>query len=126
VNWLIDTHIIIWWQEGNKRLSPKALKILENPENSLRLSVISLWEIELKIQVGKLKIDVSAMEKNCERFGIKLLPLLPQHTRKFAEIPQAHPDPFDRMLVAQAESTPLYFMTQDESLEKLGAMVKIF
>jgi PIN domain nuclease of toxin-antitoxin system len=126
VNWLLDTHIAIWWQLGHSRLSKEALKILENPEHSLRLSVISLWEITLKHQVGKLEIDAKFTEDNCEKFGIKLIPLLPQHMRKFAGIPISHRDPFDRMLVAQADSTPLYLMTQDKTLAGLSPMVKVF
>lgn len=126
MNWLLDTHIIIWWQQAHKRLSKEARKILENPEHTLRLSVVSLWEISLKHQVGKLAIDPGTTVKNCEKFGIKLIPLLPQHLHKFSEISLKHPDPFDRMLIAQADATPMYFMTQDESLKKLSPLVKYF
>jgi len=126
VNWLIDTHILIWWAEGSPRLARESREILQSAESGLRLSVISLWEIALKSQAGKLGMTIAQAEAFVKEYGISLLPLLPQHMRDFTKIPLTHRDPFDRMLVAQADSTPLYLMTQDKSLAGLSPMVKVF
>jgi len=126
VNWLIDTHILIWWAEGNKKLSQKARKILEANDAALSVSVVSLWEIALKHEVGKLKMSVEQAEAFAAEYQVGLLPLMPQHSRQFPRISLPHPDPYDRMLVAQADATPMYFMTQDASLKELSPLVRVF
>jgi PIN domain nuclease of toxin-antitoxin system len=121
VKLLLDTHVFIWWDSEPARLSPRALSLCEDPENQLHLSVASLWEIQIKSQLGKLRVSrrlselVSAQQ---EANGLLLLSILARHTYVLDSLPTHHKDPFDRMIIAQAKSEGLRLVSHDGIVRK--------
>lgn len=102
--YLLDTHALIWFLEGNQQLSATAKHILCNEEESIYLRVVSLWEMAIKISLDKLKLSRS-LEQVIEALpqqNITLLPVKPVHILAVSSLPFHHRDPFDRLLIAQA------------------------
>jgi PIN domain nuclease of toxin-antitoxin system len=102
---LFDTHTFIWWDSDSTRLSATALAHCTDPANELILSVASLWEIQIKHQLGKLTLrsslaDIITTQQRSNRFII--LPIMPAHIFELYNLPTTHKDPFDRLLLAQA------------------------
>ncbi len=122
-SYLIDTHIFIWWMENNKRLSKKLYDLLSNPQNQIFLSVVSIWEIVIKQSKNRLNISVD-IEKGVKISGFSTLPIEVTHALKIQELPIYHNDPFDRMIIAQAQIENLTLITNDPKIKKYK--VKIF
>lgn len=102
---LLDTHTFIWWDSDPLRLTPQALEICQNPENLLLLSVASVWEIQIKLQLGKLKLVVPLRELIVAQQRINKVEILPiklEHAFALDKLPARHKDPFDRLLISQA------------------------
>ncbi len=102
---LLDTHTFIWWDSAPDQLSPAALAAFRAPENTLLLSVVSLWEIQVKRQIGKLQLHLplaEIIENQQTRNQIQILPVLLPHVLEVENLPLHHKDPFDRLLIAQA------------------------
>lgn len=101
---LLDTHTLIWWDSDPARLSAVALAALRDPANTVWLSVVSVWEILIKAQLGKLSLAlplpdiVAAQQAN----GLQILPVTLSHSLALDGLPSCHKDPFDRLLIAQA------------------------
>jgi len=115
LNVLLDTHALIWWLEDNPRLSTAARKAISNGRNQIFVSAVSVWEVAIKTAIGKLTIpgDLStAIHAN--RF-IEL-PINFTHTKAAGALPQHHNDPFDRMLIAQAQCEKLKLITHDNRI----------
>lgn len=105
MNLLIDTHIFIWLQIELQKLSAKRLQILEDENNTLFLSLASIWELQLKIQNGKFKFPELLPEIIREQQKVNDLQILPitlEHIYELENLPFHHKDPFDRLLIAQA------------------------
>ena len=90
----------------------------------LYVSAASLWEISIKMQLGKLQLDLPKFISEIENIGIQPLPMTWQHAQLTKELPLHHKDPFDRLLVAQAMSEPLTLLTNDIELTKYSELVK--
>ena len=116
-SFLIDTEIFIWGMESNPKLSPKIKKLLENPENQVFLSVVSVWEIVIKQAKGRLKLPKS-VEEGIKLTGFKTLSIELVHVLTTGKLPMRHKDPFDRILIAQARVENLTFITTDEKIWK--------
>jgi len=116
VTCLVDTHIFLWVLQDSNRLSKKTRALLGSRENELRLSAISLIEISIKVQLQKLKVAYDHLEVEAKSFGLRIMPLLPAHARAFHDIGSDIRDPFDRMLLATAIASPMYFLTADANL----------
>ncbi|MSR81457.1 MAG: type II toxin-antitoxin system VapC family toxin [Candidatus Latescibacteria bacterium] len=126
MNILLDTHAFLWWIDDSPRLSATARKLLGNTRNQIFLSAVSGWEIAIKVALGKLTLP-----KNPDRFvpeqlkknGFLALPVELAHTLHVHRLPLHHPDPFDRLLIAQAllEHTPI--LTADEQFHRYKAEV---
>src|ERR1700691_3087842 len=109
---LADTHAILWWLPGDKRLSKRARRILEDPANGRWVSVASLWEIVIKMSTGRLPANgltlgtIAGLLQD-QRFAI--LPVRLADLLRLELLPWKHRDPFDRLIIAQAieESVPL-------------------
>ena len=102
---LFDTHSFIWWDSEPDRLSPRVRALCRDPANTLLLSVASVWEIQIKHQVGKLQLTLplpELVEGQRQRNQIELLPIVLEHVLGLQNLPAAHKDPFDRLLIAQA------------------------
>jgi PIN domain nuclease of toxin-antitoxin system len=113
---LLDTHVFIWWADDPERLSPAALAALEDEANELLLSVASVWEMQIKIQLGKLKLSLPLKEliKNQqETNNLTVSPVALPHVLALEALPFHHKDPFDRLLIAQSIEEGLTLVTAD-------------
>lgn len=101
---LLDTHTFLWWDSEPEKLSRRALELCQNPENMIVLSVASIWEMQIKIQLGKLKIKMPLAEMigQQQQNGIEILPVEASHIFAVESLPNYHKDPFDRLIIAQA------------------------
>ena len=113
---LLDTHIFIWWADQPERLSRATLSALEDEANELLLSVASVWEMQIKIQLSKLKLNVPLKEivKNQQETNdLTVLPVTLTHVLALDALPFHHKDPFDRLLIAQSVEEELTIVTAD-------------
>ncbi len=113
---LLDTHIFIWWADQPEKLSPAALSTLEDEANELLLSVASVWEMQIKIQLGKLKLSLPLKElvKNQQEINdLMVSPVALTHVLALDALPVHHKDPFDRLLIAQSIAEGLTIVTAD-------------
>ena len=114
---LLDTHVFIWWASEPEKLSGKAVAALEDTRNEFILSVVSAWEIQIKSQLGKLKLSHSLAEllkSQRETNDLQILPLELGHVLTLDTLPLHHKDPFDRLLIAQSISERLTLVTCDD------------
>ena len=123
---LIDTHILIWFLEGNKLLSKSRRQIIANPQNDIFISIASLWEMAIKISIGKLTLakPLADVLKQIVIEGFEILSILPEHTLQVSNLPLHHRDPFDRILIAQSQVENLGIITGDGNFRGYG--VKLF
>ena len=109
---LLDTHTFLWWDSDPARLSARVLGLCRDPSILLFLSLVSLWEIQIKSGLGKLPLSLplaDIVRSQQAQHGLRLLPITPAHIYALDTLPPHHRDPFDRLLIAQAltESLPL-------------------
>ena len=114
---LIDTHIWIWSMEKKKRLSENIFKLLNNPQNSIYISVATIWEMTIKAGRKKLKIP-NNIEYVIKSAGFNILPIQLDHILRIKSLPAYHSDPFDRILIAQSQVENLTFITSDQKIWK--------
>ena len=113
---LLDTHIFIWWADQPERLSQAALFALEDEANELLLSVASVWEMQIKIQLGKLKLSLPLKEliKNQQDTNaLSVSPVTLTQVLALDSLPFHHKDPFDRLLIAQSIEEDLTLVSAD-------------
>ena len=120
---LIDTHILLWWLNDDEKLPEKAKQLIKQPENDVYVSHISLWEIQIKIMIGKLHADLEAIIKQLPANNFVELPSRTSHIITLSRLPLHHQDPFDRLLIAQAISEPLHLMTCDKNIARYKDLV---
>ena len=112
MNLLLDTHVFLWWDDANPKLGQDAARAIADPGNLVYVSAASVWELVLKRQTGRLVLSRSpgaAIERN----GFLALPISAAHTERTGVLPPLHRDPFDRLLVAQAQLESLTLVTAD-------------
>jgi len=117
---LLDTHALIWLVVGDPRLSPDALAAIQRDDARNWLSVATLWEIAIKQSLGKLVLGDDAIARlvvRADADGIQLLPIAAAHCQRIVQLPSHHRDPFDRMLVAQAQEEGLSIVSADPALD---------
>lgn len=117
---LLDTHSFLWFIGGDKRLSAKAKEAIADLENEVFLSVASLWEMAVKINIGKLKLPRPYEELIPEQLmqnEIRVLRAELSHLTQYIALPLHHRDPFDRLLVAQAQVEEMTVVSKDEAFE---------
>ena len=116
--YLLDTHALLWFLDKSENLSKKALSKITS-DKKVYVSVVSLWEIAIKRSIKKLDINKNSSElkKICESERIEILPLLETHIDLINSLPFLHSDPFDRMLVAQAQAENLTIITKDSKIK---------
>ncbi len=111
---LLDTVILIYAVESPERLSKRAVAALENPENGLELSAVSLAEIAIKANLGKLGLSAAIARQAIRDLGIRILPYTADHALQLFDLPPHHGDPFDRQIIAQALFEKIPVVTSDE------------
>ena len=119
---LLDTHAFIWFSEDAKQIDERLKKVIEKPGNDIYLSIASVWEMAIKIQLGQLKIDKSIREviDSAILNGFELLPILPEHIIKLTTLGFYHRDPFDRIIIAQGLCENLYLVSKDIVFDEYG------
>lgn len=113
MNLLLDTHALLWWLAG-ARLAPMAQDQIADPTTIVAVSAASIWEAEIKRAVGKLRVDGS-LPGHVAEAGFEPLPISLEHAERAGGLPLHHRDPFDRMLVAQAQAEGLMLVTRDDA-----------
>lgn len=115
MDYLFDTHTLLWLLSGNKNLSLRIRQILVNKDKKKFVSIASIWEIAIKTSIGKLELDdpVQDLPNLITGKGYFLLPISPLHAAGVAALPLLHRDPFDRMLISQSINDGLTIMTRD-------------
>jgi PIN domain nuclease of toxin-antitoxin system len=121
---LLDTHLLLSWLSGSPSLSEQAPMLISDPENTVFVSAVSLWEVWLKESLGKLRLPEDFQERLAAE-SFESLPLTAAQARHVAVLPWHHRDPFDRMLIAQANVENLLLLTADEVLTAYGDLVKL-
>lgn len=120
---LLDTHSFLWFIAGSPRLSPRAREVIEDPAHDKRLSIASLWEIAIKVSLGKLVVNEPVerfLPAQLEENGIEPLPIRTAHALKVAALPFHHRDPFDRLLVAQCLTDGIPLVSTDAAFDPYG------
>jgi len=117
---LLDTHAFLWFVAGDKQLPESIKSKILNINESCYLSVASLWEITIKSQMGKLKLEISLQElfDYIDRNRIEIIQITYDHLLTLSELPLHHSDPFDRIIVSQAVTENLTLLSKDKGLKK--------
>jgi len=120
VNLLLDTHALIWFLEGNTKLSSPARRYIGDPNNGAFVSIVSLWEIGIKLSSGRLEFQDSFEEifpAELDRNGFLLVPVKIAHIAHVTSLPFHHRDPFDRMLIAQCHVEGFSIVSADAAFD---------
>lgn len=111
---LLDTHVFLWWRANDRRLGAAARAAVADAD-LVFVSAATAWEAALKASLGRLRYP-DTIEAGVDASGFEKLPISVAHAERAARLPRHHADPFDRMLVAQAQSEDLTLVTRDRSL----------
>ena len=120
---LIDTHVFIWWTGDIKKLSSRVHDLLIDPNTEVVLSVVSIWEMQIKSSLGKIQFKMPLPElvnDEISRNKIELLPLSLSHIYALSALAQHHRDPFDRILIAQSMEADLQIISIDQKFDAYG------
>lgn len=118
-SFLLDTHVFLWWITAAPELSPAAREVLAPGRNRLVWSAASSWEVAIKFALGRLPLPLPPgrlLPEHLARNRVEGLPVLDAHAWRVAELPVHHRDPFDRLLVAQAQVEGLTIVSADAQL----------
>lgn len=115
MNILLDTHAFLWWDANDPNLQPTLRAAIASLENRVFVSAVTVWEIAIKRASGKLSFSGSAV-RALEQHGFQPLPITVEHAEWAGQLPQLHRDPFDRLLVAQAQLEGLVLITVDDQI----------
>ena len=110
---LLDTHVLPWWINDDPRIGRQSRGLLRDRGNQVLVSVVSLWEIALKAQVGKLVSNIKEISEGLEQDGFTRLAVADSHLTALTGLPRHHKDPFDHPLVAQAVAEQATLMSED-------------
>lgn len=123
---LLDTHAFLWWITNDPRLSRKVHEIISDSENELFLSVASGWEMAIKVGLGRLQLPPNLEHFILEQMALNAIESLPvqmSHALHVYKLPAHHRDPFDRMLIAQAQLENLPILTVDPQIARYSVKV---
>lgn len=113
---LLDTHVFLWLNNEYEKLSSSVVTAFQDENNQVFLSLVSIWEIQIKQQLGKLELKTNLtnlLRLHCEDDSIQLLPIQLPHILGLQELPTYHKDPFDRLLISQARIENLTLVSSD-------------
>lgn len=116
---LLDTHTFLWFINADNKL-PKNTSDMIEEDQTVFVSIASFWEITIKNSLGKLDLDIQITDlmSSCVEDGLTILPIKASHLEVLKTLPWIHRDPFDRLLISQAISEDLTFVTVDENIKK--------
>ena len=116
---LLDTHTLLWWLEGDPTLSTRALEAIGSPHAEVVVSPASIWEASIKRALGRLRAPADLV-RWVRAEGFRELPIQMEHAELAGALPPHHADPFDRILIAQAQLESLTIVTRDPAFEAYG------
>ncbi len=122
---LLDTHAFIWDSDPAK-LSPRALALCQDRQNVLLLSVVNVWEMQIKLQLGKLRLTLplrEIIETQQQVNNVEILPITLAHVLALENLPAHHKDPFDRLLIAQAMVEGAVLVSGDPNIARYAVHV---
>jgi len=133
VRFLLDTQIFLWWASDPDKLPPSVLSLCEDVGNVLVVSVVSIWELQIKLQLGKMEFALNMplrtlIEDQQRENDVELLAVTVDHALGLEQTPlhDEHKDPFDRLLIAQAKVENVPFVTVDAKIHKYAYPVQLF
>ncbi|EPF30249.1 hypothetical protein HMPREF9194_00563 [Treponema maltophilum ATCC 51939] len=117
--YILDTHTLLWFFDGDERLSSQAKDIIQTEDN-VYVSIVSFWEIAIKQSIKKLELENSPSEliTLAEQQAINILQISPKHLDMIKTLKKIHNDPFDRLIVAQAQCEDMTIITKDLTIPK--------
>lgn len=121
---LLDTNVLLWTLAGSPKIQPVSQLILA-PESEVFVSTASLWEIAIKIGIGRLTADLTEIRQAVAASGFFELSIRGEHVETIATLPMHHKDPFDRMIVAQAITEPMRLLSGDRQLAVYSELVHL-
>lgn len=113
MRFLLDTHALLWWADDDDRLKPPERDAIKSEDAVVWVSAASIWEISIKRSLGRIELDAADLEQELARNNFLELPMTWQHAEAAGSLPRHHNDPFDRMLIAQAQSEQLVLVSYD-------------
>ena len=115
---LLDTHAFLWWDADAEQLPSSLLETLQDPAHEITFSVVSVWEMQIKAALGKLELRTplaTLVSEQREKNGLNVLPISLQHVLTLEKLSNYHNDPFDRLLIAQANVEGLTLVSKDDA-----------
>lgn len=110
---LLDTHAVLWWFADDDRLGAQTRRLIADRSNAVLVSIVSVWEIAIKVRIGKLKADPARLSNAIVRSGFVSLGIDRPHLQVLMALPAHHRDPFDHLLIAQAIAEQAALVTVD-------------
>ena len=126
MNLLLDTHAFLWLRFSPDKVSNAALTAYQDDNNQIFFSLVSIWEIQIKQQLGKLELDIGLadlLQEQCGNNQLELLPIKLNHILDLKKLPFHHKDPFDRLLISQTFSEGMVLVSSDEFFSDYGVDV---
>ena len=123
---LLDTHVFLWWIEGNTRLSTKAGTLIADPDCDVFVSVATVWEIAIRAALGQLEMPVDLggfLRRELAENGFESLPITFKHAVAVRDLPRRHQDPFDRLLICQSRAEKMTLVSSDPAIAAYGTDV---
>jgi PIN domain nuclease of toxin-antitoxin system len=120
---LLDTHALLWWLGLHPKLADDTRALIDDSDNEAMVSVVSFWEIALKVRIGKLKADLAAIARVVDTQRFTRLAIEDAHLHTLLRLPRHHGDPFDHLLIAQAIAERAGFVTGDKAAARYPVKV---
>ena len=118
-NYLLDTNVLLWWLHKHERLPSEIVGLINNPQFNVSVSVVSIWEIIIKMQAGKLTLPAYiSIPYLLQQSGLELLSVRIEHVMAITVLPMYHRDPFDRLLIAQARIEHMTLISSDSKMKQ--------
>ena len=130
MEYLIDTHILIWYMEEDRQLSSDIYEILTNPKNIIWIGQVSIFEIAIKKAIGKFEtftISIDDLVEQIKKDGFQIMHVKNSHLARYGDIPllEIHKDPFDRLILATALSENIAVISADEKFKNYTSLINL-